>query len=96
MSLNNFGFESHLARAANAQRRNGADRFESSLPASPEYTLPSPNTYALVPYDFATVYDLLPLWNAGIDGTGQTLAIVGQTQINLQDTEYFRSYFGLR
>ncbi len=51
--------------------------------------------YAVVPYDFATIYNVLPLWNAGIDGTGQTIAIVGQTNINIQDVRDFRSLFGL-
>jgi subtilase family serine protease len=33
--------------------------------------------YAVGPTDFATIYNILPLWNAGIDGTGQTIAVVG-------------------
>ena len=32
---------------------------------------------------------------AGIDGTGQTIAIVGETNINIQDVADFRSLFGL-
>lgn len=51
--------------------------------------------YALGPYDFATIYNVLPLWNAGIDGTNQTIAIVGQSNIQLQDVRNFRSLFGL-
>jgi len=51
--------------------------------------------YGVVPYDFATIYDVLPLWNAGIDGTGQTIAIVGRTNINPQDATNFWSLFGL-
>ena len=51
--------------------------------------------FALGPYDFATIYNVLPLWNAGIDGTGQTIAIVGQSNINIQDVANFRSLFGL-
>ena len=46
-------------------------------------------------HDFATIYNVLPLWNAGIDGTGQTIAIVGETNIHLSDIENFRSLFGL-
>src|SRR6266481_2770061 len=41
--------------------------------------------YGVAPYDFATIYDVLPLWNSGINGTGQTIAIVGRTNINPQD-----------
>ena len=47
------------------------------------------------PYDFATIYNALPLWNAGIDGTGQTIAIAGRSDINLSDVATFRSAFGL-
>jgi subtilase family serine protease len=49
------------------------------------------------PYDFATIYNLLPLWNAAspIDGTGQTIAIVGRTNINVQDAADFRNIFGM-
>ena len=34
----------------------------------------------VTPYDFATIYNVLPLWNAGIDGTGQTIAIAGTSE----------------
>lgn len=53
------------------------------------------NCYALGPYDFATIYDVLPLWNAGINGTGQTIAIVSDSNINVSDVNAFRSLFGL-
>ena len=49
----------------------------------------------LAPDDVATIYDITPLYNAGISGTGQNLAIVGQTDIQLSDIAYFRSYFSL-
>jgi len=52
---------------------------------------------ALVPYDFATIYNLLPLWQQAspVDGKGQTIAIVAESNINLQDVTDFRSSFGL-
>ena len=50
-------------------------------------------TNALAPGDFATIYNLTPLYNAGIDGTGQTIAIVGRTDIVLGDVQFFRSNF---
>ncbi len=49
----------------------------------------------VVPYDFAAIYNVLPLWNSGIDGTGQTIAIAGTSNINLADVANFRSMFGL-
>jgi hypothetical protein len=55
------------------------------------------NCYALGPYDFAKIYDVLPLWTgtSKIDGTGQTIAIVGESNINPQDVTDFRTMFGL-
>ena len=49
----------------------------------------------VAPYDFATIYDVLPLWNAGTDGTGVTIGIVGETDIQMSDVQEFRSFFGL-
>jgi len=49
----------------------------------------------LAPDDVATIYDITPLYNAGIDGTGQKLAIVGQTDIRMSDIQEFRNTFNL-
>ncbi len=51
----------------------------------------------LAPGDIATIYDIDPLYTAStpIDGTGQKLAIAGQTDIFLADINDFRSGFGL-
>jgi len=51
--------------------------------------------FVLGPTDFATIYNVLPLWNAGIDGTGETIAIVTDSNINVQDVRDFRGLFGL-
>jgi subtilase family serine protease len=54
----------------------------------------SGNTY-LAPDDFATIYDVKGLHNSGIDGTGQKIAVAGQTDIKLSDIAAFRSASGL-
>lgn len=51
--------------------------------------------HALGPADLDTIYNVLPLWNSGIDGTGQAVAIVAASNINIQDVRDFRSLFGL-
>jgi subtilase family serine protease len=53
------------------------------------------NCYVVGPTDFATIYNVLPRWAANNDGTGVTIAVVGQTDINPQDNIDFRSIFGL-
>ncbi|MGC2193556.1 MAG: S53 family peptidase [Terriglobales bacterium] len=52
------------------------------------------NNY-LAPDDFATIYNLQPLYSNGIDGNGQTLAVVGQSAISTSDLDAFRTAFGL-
>jgi hypothetical protein len=51
--------------------------------------------YGLGPTDFATIYNVGPLWAKGTDGTGQTIAVVGETNINPQDVADFRTMFSL-
>lgn len=61
----------------------------------PAYT--SGSYHSLAPGDFATIYNLTPLYNAGFDGTGQTIAIVGRTNPSGISANWatFRSTFGL-
>lgn len=70
----------------------------SSVP-TPDYLPPTNSGVYLYegvgPYDFATIYNVLPLWNAGITGAGQKIAIAGDSDINLADVQTFRSFFGL-
>ncbi len=49
----------------------------------------------LSPADFATIYDLNQAYNAGINGSGEAIAIVARTDIMLSDVQSFRSGFGL-
>lgn len=51
--------------------------------------------HQMAPDDFATIYDVAPLYAVGIDGTGQKLVIVGQTDISASDIQAFRSAFNL-
>jgi subtilase family serine protease len=67
----------------------------------PRYSYPlGNNEYAafLAPGDLATIYDINALYTATptpIDGMGQTLAVMGETDVYLDDINDFRSGFGL-
>jgi subtilase family serine protease len=71
------------------------------LPGNPAAGSPAAQTdlsggsHGLSPYDFATIYDLTPLWTAGYTGAGQTIAVVADTNVKLTDATAFRSLFGL-
>ena len=49
----------------------------------------------MFPADWATIYDLNPLYGAGTKGTGTSIAIVGRSNINVSDVAAFRSATGL-
>lgn len=49
----------------------------------------------LLPDDFSTIYNMGPLYNSGYSGVGQSIVILGQSDIDLDDITAFRSSFGL-
>jgi subtilase family serine protease len=69
-----------------AMRRVRPYYYDSSIPAD-----------FLAPGDIATIYDINALYNAStpIDGTGQKLAVIEQTDVYLADLQDFRTNFGL-
>jgi hypothetical protein len=93
VSLNNFPRQRYYRRLGTFERSKATGKVQ------PLFTFPSPSNgqtlYAVGPTDFATIYNVLPEWSAGIDGTGQTIAIAGDSNINIQDVQDFRSMFGL-
>jgi subtilase family serine protease len=62
------------------------------LPA-PEFT--SGGSYYLAPADFATIYNVNPAYQQAITGSGQSVAIVARSNINIADVRQFRSAFAL-
>jgi len=69
----------------------GLDDFypEPPLNFQPRYNTAN-FSHALAPADLGTIYNVAPLWNAGIDGTGQNIAIMGESAINPADIDSFR------
>jgi uncharacterized protein (TIGR03437 family) len=65
------------------------------LVAKPAYTSGTDQSHYLAPDDLATIYDIAPLYAAGINGAGQKIVVAGQIEVNLSDIENFRSTFNL-
>jgi subtilase family serine protease len=66
--------------------------------AKREYTFSSSGTttYAVAPADLATIYNLKPLFAAGISGQGQTITVIEDTDVySAADWTTFRSVLGL-
>jgi len=90
-TLHNF-FPKPMSHVVSAAARSSAGRVR------PQVTLvdgQGNDVFAVGPADFATIYNVAPLWNSGIDGTGVTIAIVGDSNIDVRDIQDFRSLFGV-
>ena len=73
---------------------HGLNDFRFKSNARPDFTS-TRGSHNLAPDDIATIYNVRSLYNAGIDGSGQKMVVVGQTGINLTDIQQFRSTYGL-
>lgn len=89
-SLNNFPIKSHSKLLGKAEYNTGTHR------ANPSWTLNNGGSvFALSPADYAVQYDLQPLYNSGTNGSGQTIAIINESNINIGLVNSFRKLFGL-
>jgi subtilase family serine protease len=59
------------------------------------FTSGSSHNVFFAPGDIATVYDVTPLYSASLNGTGQSIAVAGQSAIQVTDVENFQSASGL-
>jgi hypothetical protein len=74
---------------------NAAQIDTSNVPFSvPDYT--NGTTHFVGAGDFAIIYNTAPLLNAGNDGTGITIGIIGRTDIALADVQIYREFFQLK
>ncbi len=97
-SLNNFPKHALHTPPRAIRRDKSTWKFVTQASnAQPNFTVQNPNEslHVIGPSDLATMYNVQPLWDAGIDGTGQTIAIVSDSDINPADIDYFRKTFGL-
>jgi pseudomonalisin len=69
-------------------------RSRTAVSALPQYS--NGSTHYLFPADWATIYDVNPLYKAGTTGAGSSIAIVGRSNINLADVSQFRASAGLQ
>ena len=63
--------------------------------ANPQFTAKTSNQHNLTPKDVATIYDINAAYNSGYTGSGQTIVVVGQSDISKTDIEAFETAAGL-
>ncbi len=84
-----------LAGTALAMRHLNNFAPKPRVKVQPHLTSYVSGNHYLAPGDFATIYDINPLYSAGSTGSNQSIAIVGQSTINTNDLNNFRSAAGL-
>lgn len=87
VSLHNFRKQSHIKRFGKFRR----DLLTGEIRPLFTFTDVNGTFFGMGPADFAKIYNIPP----GADGTGQSIAIVGRSNINIQDVIDFRNMFGL-
>ena len=98
LSMHNFPRQRMSRFAGNFRKSLNSAK---STRVNPQFTFPGgcfgngTNCFAVGPGDFATIYNLTPLYNAGITGAGVKIAIVNDSNITVSDVNTFRSLFGL-
>lgn len=92
LSLHNFEKKSSVKILSRANIERDPSNGSVKLTYDPKFTSGT-GAHAVSPGDLWTIYDATPLITAStrIDGTGQTIAIVGRSDISLDDYQGFRA-----
>lgn len=91
-SLSDFRPTSQLESSGTAEYDGASHKILPDLTGPASW---SPLKYALAPADFATEYDRAPLTGSGTTGTGVTIGIINDSNIDLSQQQAYRSVFGL-
>lgn len=70
-------------------------RFHPGAVAKPAFTSSESGDHYMQPGDVSVIYDVKAAYSAGYTGSGQSIAIVGQSEIPVSDVEAFQSAAGL-
>ena len=70
-------------------------RSPQSTQVNPNFTSSQGGSHYLTPKDVATIYDINTAYNQAYTGTGQSIAVVGQSEVAVSDIENFQNAAGL-
>jgi subtilase family serine protease len=63
--------------------------------AQPRFTSSETGNHYLTPGDLATIYDITPAYDSGFTGSNQSIAVVGQSEIEISDITNFQNAVGI-
>jgi Pro-kumamolisin, activation domain/Bacterial Ig-like domain (group 3) len=91
VALHNFRHEPHAHLIGTFQRTKATGEIRPLF----TYTDSNGQFFGVGPADFAKIYNVPATISGTPAGQGETIAIVGRTNINIQDVRAFRTMFGL-
>jgi hypothetical protein len=93
--LNNFRAQPYVKVAGPALYSRTTNRATPLWTIPNPFGTPNPYAYPVAPEDFATQYDLAPLYQAEVNGSGQTIGIINESNIDLSLVNAYQQLFGL-
>jgi subtilase family serine protease len=94
-ALNDFHPQAQLRKPGIAHWDRTTGKWSRANAQSSHLTSTANGLYVTGPQDYATIYGVNQVWKQGIDGTGQTVAVVGDTDLASADIQSFRDQFGI-
>jgi hypothetical protein len=90
-SVNDFHPQPHLRVLGQAQFNAKTHQ------ATPQWTYPAGGAvaYVMAPGDFATQYDITSVYKTGITGSGQSIAVISASNVDLSLVQAYQRLFGL-
>jgi hypothetical protein len=93
--LNSFRAQSYLTPGGKALYSPATKKATPLWTAPNQFPTSNPNEYLVAPEDFATQYDLGPLYQAGVNGAGETIGILNESNIDISLVEAYQQLFNL-
>jgi hypothetical protein len=93
--LNDFYAQPQVEVAGKALYARGTKETTPLWTQPNPYGTKNPYAYTVAPEDFYTQYDLGPLYKAGVNGSGQTIGIINESNIDLNLVQAYQNLFGI-
>jgi subtilase family serine protease len=94
-ALNDFRPRPQASRPGTAHLDRTTGKWLRADAESGHLTSSANALYVAGPQDFATIYGVNQVWKEGVVGTGQTIGVIGATNLESADIQNFRDAFGI-
>ena len=92
--LNSLHAQPQIQILGEGQTGRGQQHQQPMWTAPNQFGTQNPYEFIVAPEDLATQYDLKPLYQAGVNGTGQTIGIIGGSNIDLSLVQAYQTLYG--